>query len=232
MTVVRNLENLIQGWGAAAIILRLLFAVVIGIIVGLNRELKNRTAGIKTHVLVCVGSALATMSSEYAIHMFPGDGDVTRIAASVVSGVGFLGAGTIMVTGKKQIRGLTTAAGLWTCACSGISIGIGFVEGAVLATVITIFTLTMLDRLEIWIHKRSKTLDLYLEFSGDDGVHWLNQYLHEHSIRADSYNVTRSQSPEETPVGSLTVTAPDIKTRDQLLDDLRESSFILYSEEL
>jgi len=121
----------IHGWSMGSMIVRLLLAMAAGMLVGVDRERKNRGAGMKTHVLVCIGAALAMMTSEYIYHEFPdARADMARIGAQVVSGVGFLGVGTIMVTGKNQIRGLTTAAGLWASACAGIAIGIGFVEGA------------------------------------------------------------------------------------------------------
>ena len=131
MLFLKEIVRITQGWGWAAITLRLAIAAVVGILIGLNRELKNR-------VLVCVGSALATMTSEYVSIAFPGQGDINRIGAQVISGVGFLGVGTIIITGKKQVRGLTTAAGLWACACAGIAIGIGFIEGTVIATAMII----------------------------------------------------------------------------------------------
>ena len=96
MSFLREIVRITQGWGWAAITLRLAIAAVVGILIGLNRELKNRSAGIKTHVLVCVGSALATMTSEYVSIAFPGQGDINRIGAQVISGVGFLGVGTII----------------------------------------------------------------------------------------------------------------------------------------
>lgn len=112
-----------------------LFSLVAGTLIGLDRSMKRRGAGIKTHVLVCLGSALVMMTGQFIQLNYEGTMDVARMGAQVISGVGFLGVGTIIVTGHNQVKGLTTAAGLWACACIGLAIGIGFVDGALLALV-------------------------------------------------------------------------------------------------
>ncbi len=172
------------------------------------------------------------MTSEYVSIAFPGQGDINRIGAQVISGVGFLGVGTIIITGKKQVRGLTTAAGLWACACAGIAIGIGFIEGTVIATAMIIFTLIVLDRLDKFIHRHSKTIDLYLEFYSNNDINSLVSWLHEHRVKVDNINITKSSIKGERPVATLTVIAPDEQTRSSLVEMLRESEFIRYSEEL
>ena len=108
-----------------AVALRILAAVIIGGFVGLERGMKNRPAGLRTYMLVCVGSCLIMLTNQY-IYQCYGTGDPVRMGAQVVSGIGFLGAGTIVVTRRNQIKGLTTAAGLWTAAGVGLALGIGF----------------------------------------------------------------------------------------------------------
>ncbi len=137
----RGLMDAASGWDSLAIALRLFLAMLVGMAVGIDRGLKRRGAGVKTHVLVCLGSALVMMTSEYMTHAFGAKLDMARLGAQVISGIGFLGVGTILVTGKNQIRGLTTAAGLWTCACVGLAIGIGFAEGAIYTLVLMMITL-------------------------------------------------------------------------------------------
>ena len=107
-----------------AIVLRITVAVILGGILGLERGLKNRPAGLRTYMLVCVGSCLIMLTNQYIFQVF-GAGDPVRMGAQVVSGIGFLGAGTIVVTRRNQIMGLTTAAGLWASAAVGLAIGIG-----------------------------------------------------------------------------------------------------------
>lgn len=126
---------MIKGWSILSVGLRLAFSLVAGTLIGLDRSMKRRGAGIKTHVLVCLGSALVMMTGQFIQLNYEGTIDVARMGAQVISGVGFLGVGTIIVTGHDQVKGLTTAAGLWACACIGLAIGIGFVDGALLALV-------------------------------------------------------------------------------------------------
>ena len=108
-----------------AILVRILAAVVIGGLIGLERGMKNRPAGLRTYMLVCVGACVVMLTNQYIFQTFS-TGDPTRMAAQVISGIGFLGAGTIIVTRRSQIKGLTTAAGLWASAGVGLALGIGF----------------------------------------------------------------------------------------------------------
>ena len=119
-------------------ILRVVIAMVLGLIIGYDRNRKGSPAGLKTHSLVCVGAALVIITNEYLFNVY-GTGDVTRMAAQVVSGIGFLGAGTIIITGKHRIKGLTTAAVIWFCACVGIAVGAGFYLGGIVAVILEVF---------------------------------------------------------------------------------------------
>ena len=131
------------------VVLRLLLAVLLSGLVGLERESKGRAAGFRTHILVCVGSTLIMLTGMYlfALHHGEGEVDPTRLAAQVVSGIGFLGAGTI-IQFRDSIRGLTTAASVWAAAGIGIAIGAGFYVGAVATTSIVLTALLVLSNLE------------------------------------------------------------------------------------
>ena len=118
-----------------AVGLRIFSAVIIGGLLGLERGLKNRPAGLRTYMLVCVGACLIMLTNQYIYQVY-GTGDPVRMGAQVVSGIGFLGAGTIIVTRRSQIKGLTTAAGLWAAAGVGLTLGIGFYEAAVVVEII------------------------------------------------------------------------------------------------
>ena len=128
--------------------LRILAALLLGGILGLERGLKNRPAGLRTYMLVCVGACLIMLINQYTYQVF-GVGDPVRMGAQVVSGIGFLGAGTIIVTRRSQIKGLTTAAGLWTAAAVGLAVGIGFYEAAFLGGIIIFAVLTLLHKLDL-----------------------------------------------------------------------------------
>ena len=147
-----------------AVILRIFSAVVIGGIIGIERSIKNRPAGLRTYMLVSVGACLIMLTNQY-IYQVSGTGDPMRLGAQVVSGIGFLGAGTIMVTKHNQIKGLTTAAGLWSAAGVGLAIGIGFYEAAITATFAIYLTLTVLHALEARVNRKTRVLELYVEVS-------------------------------------------------------------------
>lgn len=138
------------------VIVRLLLSIILGGIIGIERESVNRPAGFRTHVLVCVGSTLTMLVSIFIFEKFRAftSTDPSRIAAQVVSGIGFLGAGTIIKVGPT-VKGLTTAASLWTVASIGLAIGCGFYSAAVIATIFTFITLISLTKIEvIFIKKR------------------------------------------------------------------------------
>lgn len=126
------------GWGEA--FLRLAAAAGLGGAVGLERELRDRDAGLRTHILVSVGAALFALVGAYGFREFPRGVDPTRVAAGIVTGIGFLGAGAIIRQGFT-VRGLTTAATLWVVAAIGLSAGAGYYSGAVLTTVLVLLLL-------------------------------------------------------------------------------------------
>lgn len=149
---------------AVEIVIRLLLAALLGGFIGFEREHTQRPAGFRTHILVCVGSALVMITSEFAFSTYKGtaDVDLTRLGAQVISGIGFLGAGTIIRDGIK-VRGLTTAASLWAVACVGIAVGIGFYTGAIAATVLIFITLLSLKKTEIFISKKNRNRIIVVE---------------------------------------------------------------------
>ena len=145
-----------------AIIFRILASIIVGGVIGLERGMKNRAAGLRTYILVSVGACLIMLTNQY-IYQCTGAGDPMRLGAQVVSGIGFLGAGTIVVTRHNQIRGLTTAAGLWASAGVGLALGIGFHEAAFAAAIGIYVTLTILQRWERHLRRATRLLEVYIE---------------------------------------------------------------------
>jgi putative Mg2+ transporter-C (MgtC) family protein len=162
-TKLTGLEWL-QGINIWSIIVRLVISVLIGGIIGLERAFKHRAAGFRTHILVCVGATVAMLTNEY-INTVTGTGDGARLGAQVISGIGFLGAGTIMFTSRNQVKGLTTAAGLWACACLGLAIGVGFYTLAVIASIIVIGVFSLLPTIEKGMTLKSKRFTIHIEFT-------------------------------------------------------------------
>lgn len=159
----------------ASVLLRLVAAMLFGGFIGLERERKRRPAGFRTYMLVCLGSALTMLLSQYESFMVTHDWheaaaqiglrtDVSRFGAQVINGIGFLGAGTIIVTGKQEVKGLTTAAGLWASACMGLAIGAGFYECVLLGFALIFLTNRLLPFVEDAIIENARNMNLYVEF--------------------------------------------------------------------
>lgn len=143
-----------------AVLLRIVLAVLFGGIIGLERGKHGRQAGMRTHILVCIGGTLASLIGVYSTRILGFDGDPFRISAQVVSGIGFLGAGMIIVKSDRVITGLTTAAIMWSTAIIGIAIGLGFYSGAFVATVACFITAAVLTKID---RRRKVSTGIYME---------------------------------------------------------------------
>lgn len=142
---------------------RILIALIIGGVIGLDREAKKRSAGFKTYSMVCMASALVMLIGEYIFINFNQSGDIARLGAQVISGVGFLGVGTIVTSKNQKVKGLTTAAGLWTCACIGLAIGIGYILGGVIVGIVVLILLRLLKFVDRVVRRNVHFADVYLE---------------------------------------------------------------------
>ncbi len=131
-----------------SVCLRIFLAALMGGTIGMDRGKHGRAAGTRTHILVCLGACITTLLGFYTAQCLHYNNDPLRMGAQVVSGIGFLGVGTIMIRNHSQVTGLTTAAGLWTTACIGLVIGAGFYSVAILSFLTVLFTFTLLSRLE------------------------------------------------------------------------------------
>lgn len=145
-----------------AVILRIVVAAVLGGFMGLERGLKNRAAGLRTYMLVCVGACLIMLTNQF-IYQTYSVGDPVRMGAQVISGIGFLGAGTIIVTRRSQVKGLTTAAGLWTAAGVGLALGIGFYEGAIIGFIVVLGVMTLMQFMDNKMRNSTKSFEFYVE---------------------------------------------------------------------
>ena len=137
----------IRALGFGAILVKLLVACLCGTLIGLERSAKNRPAGFRTHILVCLAAAMAALTSLYIFLEMKLPADISRIDGQVISGLGFIGAGTIIITKRMSIKGLTTAAGLWTTGVIGLAIGSGYYELGIIGTALVLMSETWLFRL-------------------------------------------------------------------------------------
>lgn len=145
-----------------ATVFRLILALVLGSIIGIDRTKKGSPAGIKTHSLVCIGAALIILLSEYLHIMYKID--ISRMPAQVISGIGFLGAGTIIVTGKNRIKGITSAASIWFSGCVGLALGAGFYEGAIVAVLLELVVFKILSKANFGKSKHF-IYEVYIEYN-------------------------------------------------------------------
>lgn len=157
---MQQIINFIYDFNEITVILRIILSALLGGLIGSERGRHGRAAGLRTHILVCLGAAITSLTSLFISETLGFGGDVARLSAQVISGIGFLGAGMIMVRGGNFITGLTTAAGMWATAAIGIAVGYGFYICAIVAAIICIFSVTVLSRLE----KKSKSgVYVYIE---------------------------------------------------------------------
>ncbi len=151
----------------ASIIARFILTGICCGVIGISRGKKQHAAGLRTHLLVGVGAACVMMINQYTFQYMGWGGDIGRMGAQVVSGIGFLGAGTILVTGRRHIRGLTSAAGLWASACMRLAAGIGFYKAAAIMCAVIFIILSVLDRFDENYIKKSREITVYVECASD-----------------------------------------------------------------
>ncbi len=172
-------------WNLQNILIRVIVSTVLGGIIGLDRGMKHRGAGTKTITVVCLGATLVMLTEQYIQMNFPGLANMNRMAAQVISGVGFIGVGTIIVS-RHRVRGLTTAATLWASACVGLAVGIGFVEGGVITTAMMLVSLHVLPFVEHFATRHSRYCNVFIELEDSRDLHRILQQLREVGVVIDS----------------------------------------------
>ena len=227
--IIGRFSDLIGSWSPCSTFLRLAFSAIAGIIIGIDREIKNRSAGVKTHALVSLGACLVMLTGEF-IYMKYKTGDPARLGAQVISGIGFLGAGTIITTRKNQIKGITTAAGIWGCACIGLAAGIGYMWGAVIALVLVVFTLKFLAAVDRYLSRYTKALNIYVEFESTRNIRCFLGVLHDHKIRVTDVNLAKSYIKGDGPAATMTIHMSSWKDKAEIMDVLQNSREIIYYE--
>ena len=189
----------------ASVFLRLTLAMFFGGMIGIEREKKRRPAGFRTYMLVCLGATLTGIISQYNYVMINTvfadiaseigrNTDVTRIGAKVIGGVGFLGAGTIIVTDRQEVKGLTTAAGLWASACMGLAIGAGFYECVVLCTVLIFLCMRFLPAFENYLVEKARFINIYVEFRSLDDLGSIISRIKSQGARICDVDINRGRT--------------------------------------
>jgi len=188
--------DFVRDMSFTSITLRLCFAVVCGGLIGVEREYRRRPAGFRTHILICLGAAMTTLTSQYMLitmHMYT---DVSRLGAQVIAGIGFIGAGTIIVTKSQSVKGLTTAAGLWTSAIIGLVCGAGFAELAVFATAMVLFAEVVLSKIESKFARKVNDVNVYIEYARAAAIEEIYAILREKKIIVSNFEISRVHGAE------------------------------------
>lgn len=224
--------NYLRDLNIVSILVRIVLSMVIGGVLGAERGRKNRPAGFRTYMLVCLGSAMVMMTNQY-VFSFYHTSDLVRMGAQVVSGIGFLGAGTIIVTGRNQVKGITTAAGLWTAACSGLAIGIGFYEGAVLGGLAVFMIMALMQRLDDRIHQSANHMEVYLEMEGKAAFSEFLAHAIAHQFEISEVQMTKNKFAKGQYFSAMLLAKSKVKrTHAEMLEVLSDAPGVHHIEEL
>lgn len=217
-------------WLSVAI--RLVVAVVCGGLIGLERERKHRPAGFRTHILICLGAALTTLTSQFIVLELGLFTDMARLGAQVIAGIGFIGAGTIIITKRRQVKGLTTAAGLWAGAIVGLCCGAGYVEAAVVATVIILLAELVFARLEYFIVSSARTFNLFVEYSESGLLGLIMDELKNNNVYVVDMEITKSAGSGRHPCAVFSIRLPRKINHQDLMAKVAKINGVVSVEEL
>ncbi len=212
-----------------AVFAKMFCAVLCGGAIGIERERKRRTAGFRTHILICLGASMTTLISHFLFEYMHLYTDVSRLGAGVVAGIGFIGAGTIIVTKRRQVKGLTTAAGLWTCAIIGLAIGAGYFEAAILTTVVILLAEIFFSRFEYWVLDSARNINIYVEYTGNENLDSVIRLLKAYRVVILDLEITKSG---KNSCAIFQLQLPRKLSHDKLMTVISTSSGIISVEEL
>lgn len=218
-------------------LLRLSIAMICGGIIGINRGRKNRAAGIRTHMIICMGSALTMILGAYLTQMSLEWGntvvsDPARISAQVVSGIGFIGVGTIFITGRQQVKGLTTAAGLWASACLGLAIGVGFYLAALICCVFILITVDVFSRIESRFFARSKNMTLCIELERMEALSDIMSTLEDRRAKITDVDISKASKDAPTDRIEISLVLERSASRNDIIVAIAAQPHVRLVEEL
>ncbi len=212
-----NVISYLRELNFVTMIIRIVLAFLCGGLIGMQRERHGRSAGFRTHIIVCIGSALTAMTGIFMSDILGFDTDPMRLSAQVLSGIGFLGVGTILVTGHTHVKGLTTAAGLWTIAAVGLAIGAGFYEAAILCVIILAIVMAYLGNFG---SRRIKT-DVYLEITGSRNINTVIKDIKKAGYTIENIEVQSAKSGTYGNIGlSIIIGIPKKTDEEKVINDI------------
>lgn len=213
-------------WTAQNLIIRIVVSVILGGAIGLDRGMKHRGAGTKTITVVCLASTLVMLTEQYIQVNFPGLANMNRMAAQVISGVGFLGVGTIIIS-NHRVKGLTTAATLWASASVGLAVGIGFIDGAVLITLIMLFSLHVLPFIERFATRKSRYCNVIIDLEESRYIHRIVQDLKGADISVDSMEISTPHTNGDSVVVHLVLYMKKPKENMEIYEIITKSDKVI-----
>ena len=211
---------------------RLIVALLCGGIIGIERERKQRPAGFRTHILICIGAAMTTLTSQYISFELQATTDLARLGAQVIAGIGFIGAGTIIVTKRKNVKGLTTAAGLWASAIVGLCAGAGFIEGSLITTVIIVIAELFLSRFEYFMISNSRTINIFVEYNDQSMLTTIIDTVKENSSYIRDIEITKSSNEVTNSCAIFSLQMPRKTSHDKMLNAIANLDGVVSVEEL
>ena len=212
--------DFLRGMDILSVTVRLALALVCSGMIGIERADKRRPAGFRTHILICLGAAIAAMTS---VHLFVTMNyylDVARMGAGVVSGIGFIGAGTIMVTRRRRVKGLTTAAGLWVVAIVGLCCGFGFYEGAVYTTILVLVAEVFFSKLEYRLLRNNREISVYLEYTKPSCLEEIVDRCHMLGIKIVDVEITQKNDETGASCAMLALSSRQGAGKEDILQNL------------
>lgn len=239
-TSMDHLRELSMG----SVLFRLILAMLFGGLIGLERGRKWGSAGLRTYMLVSLGAALTMLLGQYELVMVTEEWaeisslvgvktDVARFGAQVINGIGFLGAGTIIVTGRQEVKGLTTAAGLWASGCGGLAIGAGFYECVILAFILIIVVLRALPYIETLVIENARNINIFVEFSSLDDIGAIIAKIKEQGVHIFEIEIDRGEREHaQYPTAIFTIRLDEKQPHTKVLAAISEVESIRAVEEI
>ena len=207
LSVFNNLREI----NTLTILFRMVLAIICGGLIGIERSIKNRPAGFRTHILIIVGATTASLTGHYIYLNMSLPTDMSRLGAQVITGLGFIGAGTIIVTGQKTVKGLTTAAGLWATGIVGLAIGAGFYEGAIVGTIAILFCEIVMGKVKI---KRQKAFRCVINYQYKDTLDHILRFCKDRGIAIKSLQIESESDGTGSKVYSAFLTLQPLREID------------------
>ena len=187
-------------WKWSNILIRIVISLVAGMVIGIDRGAKRRGGGARTTITVCLGATMVMLLEQYLEALYPGRLDISRIAAQVISGVGFLGMGSIIMTARNRVRGLTTAATLWATAILGLSAGAGMIVSSLIAFTIMMFIIIVMSPISRHIEKYNPKITIYIEIDKHAGLQQITEFFAE-----KNYEILQLEKHMTSPEGDLMI---------------------------